>query len=400
MLLPLLFTALALAASPQCRSSAARQLELPLFPGQANREEKFTYTYALGGEAGTDQPWIVVLPGGPGQAAIPMPLPMPSGFPVLRIDPRGVGCNAEPHLPTDALSSDLAAADVAAVIRREKLGSYILYGASYGTLLATLVAEKLEQDGGPRPRAIVLEGVLGRAFGPDEYFRAPLERWKSVNAQLSPETREELSASTLPFDAPSTHWAAYIASLLYAGVPAGGVKDLAIEQLERLRNPRLRPFVAKQIEKNASAPDPDRLRVFREITCREIAPDMRDLQFDFELVGGEFIPRHTDFCKGIKPGPLFDSAKISLRTPIYYFSGLLDPATPPDQARYHFEHQASAERALITVPNGGHLALSLNLGDCSPALWGAIADHSPLPPALASCLAEPKPRLESRAAAR
>jgi len=392
----LLWAALSLAAdSPACHSAAARKIEVPMYPGNEKSRAHFSYTYAVGGEPEAKRPWIVVLPGGPGQASIPMPLAMPSGFPILRIDPRGVGCNSEPKLPVKALASAFAAADVAAVIRKENLKSYILYGASYGTLLATLVAEKLEQDGGPPPRAIVLEGVLGRAFEKDGYLKPTLARWKAVREQLRPETRAELSSSPLPFGASSLHWAAYISSLLYAGVPAGGTEDMAVDQLERLRNPKLRPFVEKQIERAVAAPDPDRLRIFREVTCREIAPDMRDLQFDYELKEGVLIPRETSFCQGIKPGPLYDSAKAKLKSPLYYFSGALDPSTPPSEARYHLEHQPSSSRTLVRVPRGGHLALSLNLSDCAPALWEAIAEGKPLKDLLAGCLAEPKPTLES-----
>jgi pimeloyl-ACP methyl ester carboxylesterase len=395
MIAALLLSALALAApSGYCHTEAARQISVPLYPDDSSRSERISYTYAIGGQADSDRPWIIVLPGGPGQASISMPLAMPSNFPIIRIDPRGVGCNSEPMVPADALASNLAAADVVAVIRREKLQNYIIYGASYGTLLATLVAEKLEADGGPRPRAVVLEGIIGRAFGPNEYLRAQMQRWEQVKKQLSADTRAELSSKKMPFDLPSTHIASWVASLLYAGVPAGGQDDLAVDELEKLRNEKQRPFLKKRIDAITAKPDSDRLRVFRENTCREIAPDMRDLQFDFELVKGRLIPRDTKFCDGIEPTALFDSARVQLESPIYYFSGLLDPATPPDQARYHFAHQARSARTLVTVPRGAHLALTLNLMDCSERIWNAIADRKGLPDALASCGADPKPSIE------
>lgn len=116
MIWQLLLSTLALAASsPYCRSEAAKRIELPLYPGQPERTEKFTYTYALGGELHSAQPWIVVLPGGPGQASIPMPLAMPSGSRVLRIDPRQLG---DPHpLGLKPTSGACARAVRAAVFR-------------------------------------------------------------------------------------------------------------------------------------------------------------------------------------------------------------------------------------------------------------------------------------------
>lgn len=404
MFLPAIFLlALSIVASPEafaaasasyCGNANARRIERPVYPSASpSRPETFTYTYAVGGAENEDQPWIVVLPGGPGQGAISMPLALPSGYRLLRIDPRGVGCNT--GVPADALGTELVAADVAAVIRKEGLGAYFLYGASYGTVTATVLAHQLENDGGPAPRAVILEGVIGRAFHADEYLQAFTKRWEGLWPQISAETRAELARETLPFGFSREWWASWLVSTLYVGVPVGGDQDAALDQIELLRKDESRAFVKKRIEAAAAAPDPDRLRVFREVTCREIAPDMRDLQFDFGFAQGRLVPRAPGFCAGIEPGPLFDAARHPLRSPIYYFSGALDPATPPFQARYHFERQAGAPRTLVTLPKGGHLALSLNLGDCSQGVWDAINAHKPLAPALSSCSASPSPSVES-----
>jgi surfactin synthase thioesterase subunit len=53
---------------------------------------------------------------------------------------------------------------VLAIVEELRLDDYMLYGISYGTLLATLVASRAEERGLPLPKAIVLEGVLGMAF--------------------------------------------------------------------------------------------------------------------------------------------------------------------------------------------------------------------------------------------
>lgn len=387
-------TALSAEKSRYCTASAAKQIDRPVYPGEPGRKETFRYTYSRGQGGDEGFPLVVVLPGGPGQGAIPMPLALPAGAPVLRIDPRGVGCNDDPALPAEALRSDYAATDVIAAIQAERPGSYILYGASYGTLLATHVAAQIEAAGLPPPKAIVLEGVLGRAFRKGEYMEGALQRWAEVREQLSPELRAELSRNPLPFGRSAHEWAAYIASLLYVGVPAGAEVDNAVEQLGRMNNPAQRPFVEKRIAANAGAPAADRLRVFREITCREIANDMRDLQFDYDLLQGNLVPRDTGFCDGIRFEQAFDAAAHPIRTPIYYFSGALDPATPPVQARYHFAHQTKAARTFVSLKNGGHLPLSLNMGDCNSGVWQAIAKGADLRPALQSCMAEPKATVE------
>ena len=387
-------TALSAEKSRYCTAGAAKQIDRPVYPGDSGRKESFRYTYSLGQGGDGEFPLVVVLPGGPGQGAIPMPLALPAGAPVLRIDPRGVGCNDDPAITAEALRSDYAATDVIAAIQAEKPASYILYGASYGTLLATHVAAQIEAAGLPAPKAIVLEGVLGRAFREGEYMHGAFHRWAEVRERLPPTLRAELSRNPLPFGKSPAEWAGYINSLLYVGVPAGANEDNAVEQLSRLGNPAQRPFVEKRIAANALAPAPDRLRVFREVTCREIANDMRDLQFDYELIGGTFIPRNTDFCKGISFENAFDSSAHSIRTPIYYFSGALDPATPPAQARYHFSHQRKAPRTFVALSTGGHLPLSLSMGDCNTGVWKAIAKGEDLQPALQNCMVEPKATVE------
>jgi pimeloyl-ACP methyl ester carboxylesterase len=395
-LLALAFSPAAEAASSSyCQASAARHIERPVNP-HAPGSDSFQFTYSVGEGGDEALPLLVVLPGGPGQGAISMPLAIPGELKVLRIDPRGVGCNE--GVPTAALRSDFAATDVLAAIRAEKPKSYILYGASYGTLLATHVAALAEAEGLP-PRAIVLEGVLGRAFGEGEYMNGFFKRWAAVRAALPAPVREELARAPLPFGKSAAEWGGYLSSLFFVGKQAGSEEDDAVTQLKRLADPATRSLVEKRLNLFAKAPAADRLRVFREVTCREIANDMRDLQFDYDLVGGELLPRETNFCQGIAFERPFDSAASSLRSPIYYFSGAGDPATPPVQARYHFAHQTRAARIMVTLPAGGHLPLSLNMADCSREIWLAIAAGRELSAgSFSSCLANPKPVVESAGA--
>jgi hypothetical protein len=60
--------------------------------------------------------------------------------------------------------------------------------------------------------------------------------------------------------------------------------------------------------------------------------------------------------------------------PVIYFQGQHDAATPPIQARYHFDHEATAPRYYVGIDLAGHAALTVTLavGDCRSGLWDAI----------------------------
>lgn len=128
------------------------------------------------------------------------------------------------------------------------------------------------------------------------------------------------------------------------------------------------------------------LRLHRNVFCREIADDISELKSGVLLSDGEFIFRSGNYCGDIRLSSPFDSAQLQLSTPIYYFNGERDPATPMTQARYHFEHQTLAKRYFVTVRGGGHNPLTANLGDCGKEVWKSIlVGGNELQGALSAC---------------
>lgn len=114
------------------------------------------------------------------------------------------------------------------------------------------------------------------------------------------------------------------------------------------------------------------IRLHRNISCHEIADDMVSLHSDVVLSNGELISNTGHYCGDLHFTNPYDSARLQLITPIYYFEGENDPATPMIQARYYYDNQLHTKRIFVTVHGGGHNALALNLRDCSSQIWKAI----------------------------
>jgi hypothetical protein len=128
-----------------------------------------------------------------------------------------------------------------------------------------------------------------------------------------------------------------------------------------------------------------RSRLLRVIACTELTGDLypgRDLK------NGELVLAGQNVCDGGGIVRRFDAANWPVTVPIIYFQGEHDPATPLDQALYHFETQKQAPRYFVKVDRAGHavLGVTLNAGDCRERLWEAIiGDLSRLGAAAAHC---------------
>jgi len=136
---------------------------------------QYYYQYIQKGDPST--PTIVVIPGGPGGKSIDdQPenpyfdwIQMLYGFPqkynAILTDPRSIGCNqVNKNLPIDSFSSQNVANDIVAIILKLNLKNYIIYGHSYGTVVATLLGQLSSAGIIPKPRAIILSGTLGNYF--------------------------------------------------------------------------------------------------------------------------------------------------------------------------------------------------------------------------------------------
>jgi len=375
-----------------------RTIERPMFP-EREGSPTFGYSYRLYPGSDPAAATVIYLPGGPGQAGIDVerdPAYAPLEYSFIATDLRGTGCNAPEnnapsgpeHYPDEFYRSVYFADDVIAIIEDLGLDNYVLYGISYGTALATIVASRVEERGLPAPRAVVLEGVFGTAFTSDQPGTevAFQERWRSVRDSLDESVRSQLVVEPLPFDLTPEQWGAGILGALpIAETPMSANLDylgavltsLAPAASEEQRN-SVRDFI---LAVGASPVDAMGDRLHRVVTCNELA------ETDFEslsLEAGELVPNGVD-CADVPLAEPFSAADWPIHSPIYYFSGTFDTNTPPWQARAHFDAQTAAPRQLVSIEGGGHNARSLNLTDCAGPLWQAMAAGAALDAGLATC---------------
>jgi pimeloyl-ACP methyl ester carboxylesterase len=378
----------------KCRKDDIRTIQLPVHPGQRG-SKSFTYRYHLREAEDPAAPLVIFIPGGPGQSSIGATTSIPSGLGLARTDPRGAGCNANAVFSADSLSSEAIAADILALIRDVKPKRYFLYGSSYGTVVATIVAARAGEEGVPRPAGVVLEGTIGRSFQPKESLEGFVEGWEELKTKLPPAVVRQLSSSPLPLGFSAEAWGGWIQSLLlYGDSPGGG--SFAVDQLSALdpSEPENRREVLAKLMNNFLAPAPkEHTRLYREITCREIDDGVRGQKTDMELRGGKLVRIENGFCSGIPLSSPFDSAAYQTSAPVFYFSGGQNSATPEFQTEYHFSSQGHGRKVWVNVPTGGHLALTMNLGDCYGKLWMDIAEHGgdDLEALLPGCMIKPSP---------
>lgn len=349
------------------------------------RENGFSYGFRYKAPTRAGAPTLVYVPGGPGMTSIDqIPEFLPEGWGYLMTDPRGVGCNRLAQLPpAEFYSSAQIAADVIAAIDDRRLEGYILYGLSYGTVLATQIAASVDRA----PIAVVMEGVLGRAFEPGEYYAtAVIAQWTRVRAMMPDDVRTELDTKPSPFGIPPEGWSRALDQVLLGGTAIVSTGFAALSSSSPLHDDALAVF--HMYADTPELADPASVELYRQIACRELDDTAPTDDLDPVFVAGQLVRNAAQ--EGTKCGDIhvtspYDSAGFQFATRAYYFVGQVDAATPPWQAEYHYDHhQGPAVR--VTTHEGGHLSLQLDQQLCASDVLVSIAGGGDdLPLVLATC---------------
>lgn len=227
----------------------------------------------------------------------------------------------------------------------------------------------------PLPKALVLEGVLGRAFYPKEAARSYIDIWNKIMTSLGTEAMSSLSQPN-PLGYNGSIWGSVFETYaLYGTIPAGFIARNLLALMDPAFSDEQRQPLIGILEKKkvSTALDINGDRLYKQIACNEIVDDYGP-ENNFVLTAGKLTQISQSYCDGIKLSRPFDSAKYQVRIPLYYFNGTLDPATPLTQARFHFDNQVSAPKVFVTVEDGGHAALSLSSSPCLAKIWNKIAE--------------------------
>jgi pimeloyl-ACP methyl ester carboxylesterase len=199
------------------------KVNVPLYPGKSG-SPTFPFSYKFFQSGDPKSPTVIVLPGGPGDTLLDPKVhsptesfpygAIPTTFNIIYTEPRGLGCNqlAQGDFPADAFASAYSAADVVAIIRDRKLDNYFLYGASFGTVVATYVADQVNSAGVNKPRAVVLEGTFGHGVQGkfDEYVGEFTAQWESTKANFSAPLKKLFESDPLPLGFSGEAWGSYI----------------------------------------------------------------------------------------------------------------------------------------------------------------------------------------------
>ncbi|MCX6110906.1 MAG: alpha/beta hydrolase, partial [Proteobacteria bacterium] len=378
------------AASEHCSSVNVFDIERPYYANSATPTFNFKYEFVKGTDASL--PVVVFLTGGPGQTAIGDPIPgLSNQYGYMNFDPRGVGCNELATMPKiDFFRTDNLSNDVLAALKASNVTNYILYGLSYGTSLATVVAGKAENGIYARPKALVLEGVLGRSFkDTGELYDGYFSNWDYAKATLPEAALARLNSENTPLGIGGGEWGDAIGSMLMIGTSPGQGYIPTTWLSELASNTSSDDAALKSIVgylTGSAADSPGTTNLYRGITCRELTDVVVSMKSDFILKSGSLLLADGDVCGDLRLGnDKYDAAKWPTSSPIYYFSGGRDPATPPWQAQYHFDVQLQAQRHLVRIPTAGHNPFQINLSDCLSKIWNDIATEQSIDNDVRAC---------------
>ena len=371
-----------------CGQPDVRSMLIPVSP---KSEKSFSYRYRTVNFLSKDSPTVIYIPGGPGAPSIGMKSAnVAKDIATIYTDPRGSGCNDAVEVTNSDISSELIADDILAMIEHLELSNYVIHGQSHGTIVATILSAKLSAHNNVTPpKAIILEGVFGKYWDPRENDVGIVTAWSNSKRKFEKSTLEELNAySKVPFKLDLGEWFHVVQRFTYLGRPfflpysESELLKIALAEKQGKSLPR---DIRTLYSSNDTESLPLSLRTWQAITCNEMYY-ASDEGMDAEYSSGNFLFKFKVSCNATSPRP-YDSSNWQILQRIIYFSGDIDSLTPPWHANYHFNHQTSPNKTLVSVASGGHRALQLNLRDCMSSIYRGAFRNSPLTLLLNRCAA-------------
>lgn len=419
-------------------------LPVPVEPGKpATLDLHVTIAPALRQGARPDP--LFVLAGGPGEAGSDVLPLLSTAFRRVRatrdivfIDQRGTGlsgkldcpsdqgedarlsdadvdadikrCIAASRVPFAAYTTAAAARDVDAVRRALGYGPINLWGGSYGTRLAQVVARTypasvraLVLDAVAPPDQVIPAGgrdsqaVLDRLFGQCAQDAACARTYPNVRAEFDALVRR-LDGGPLQLNLPDPRTARDVAVTMTSGRLLDTVRNMLYTPADARRLPflvhsasmgRWQPFVARRnLAADFAADGAPATLLHLAVVCAEDMP-----RFTPALAASDASPltrsladRLRGLCRLMNVPAASASAPAApptrIAAPALLLSGALDPVTPPHRARAAAGYMDRAQ--LLTAPNVGHGVSQLG---CAPRLLRAFLDR-PDAPVDGACLNE------------
>lgn len=367
----------------------------------------FKYYYQYIKKANDLETTIIVIPGGPGGSSIDLLPDSPyfdwtqilygfaSKYNAILTDPRTIGCNkTNIDFPSETFTSENVANDIISIIKSLKLDNYVIYGHSYGTVVATLIGKSASDGLIPPPKAIVMSGTLGHYFKnhKNEVLPYYYKAWGNVRSYLPLSIQElfpkrddwsdysENINAIMPFEIPVKTWFNFVFSNLTEG---------GIYTNRKLINPFLNKLLL--LDKHDSD---ELLKLKKEVLSFALPPEDALPRLTLK-------PFHNSiWCKEMeeKQGPEcsaqnysftnpFDSKYFQIdEIPIIYIQGEFDTSVPMDKAIYHYSNQLNKNKFFLVAKDGGHSTTN-SISDCKELFWRSVFSKAAgIESAISSCV--------------
>jgi hypothetical protein len=283
-------------------------------------------------------------------------------------------------------------------------GPYVIQGTSYGTAVAQVVGDWIRARDLPAPRAIMIDGVMSRAYrAPEDMGRTLVASWPDQVTAFSPAVRAEF-AKDAPFGITRLLSMAWVLFNDQGVIVEGKLLDFyspfsesdptrvipafralfdqagfsmswlpmqsLISQSPFLKFLAPTPIPIRERLRATHTPtgglDPKRLS--RVVGCAETDESMLDTTFE----QGAPVLGTDDFCGAQDlTDHAFDTHRLDIRAPLFIAQGTRDLNTPPWGAEEVFDTQTQAPRLLVRVAGVGHGMAFRSLFDCLPELMDA-----------------------------
>ncbi|MCK6593771.1 MAG: alpha/beta hydrolase [Bacteriovoracaceae bacterium] len=297
---------------------------------------------------------------------------------VIFFEQRGMGCSrpnsADLFLNPKFYSSKKSINDAAKILSDYQINEAIIYGHSYGTILATMFAHYYPE----KTERVIIEGVIGKAdigIWQSEHRREKLqETFESLDDTL----KDKILLYSHHNDLPST-WFSVVGTMMsyldngyetYKGFLANILEMDESSFISFIKNfYTQKGFTATSL---LEADDGD--MTFGMITCQELSgtdkTSSMKLLFDADnkLQWDNINEDNRNYCLplGISQSKALDLSNFPVLRPITYLIGEDDGATDLAQAKYHYQNVAKGISNFLVLKNGGHLPNLASLKDNRP----------------------------------
>ena len=361
-----------------CTQKSIRSVSVPVVSGDPSKRFNYKFQYV---QKNSTAPVIIIIPGGPGGTSISVdPDPvlqfdfqqilfgLPKNYNAIFTDPRSRGCNSTFSFAANELSTRGIVSDLMEMIRQLNLKKYILYGHSYGSVVAIELAHEIEKANNlPAPIAVLISGALSKVLKENEQDNWLELSWIQFKRTLSPklqllfsDTLQDIyKKSSFLLNVPGSNWYSKIGDGLSEGAASfhGTSTDLLADDLAKVLG---------------SEADKDTLRTKLLVQKSVSLTPLQDAPIFIQIGCSEFWT--GEFCQQAKVGLThpFNSKDYQVKAPLIYASGSRDPAVGIENAYYGYLVQmTSVRKFFIEVKQGGHSNFFFTR-NCSDQFWNSI----------------------------